>query len=64
MTDATKRKNKAYVGYTSFLVVVFLIVWFAPYDGWMLWVGLVAGIPFSIWVFAMTNEYEKKSGEN
>jgi len=58
--NARNGKIKAYIGYTSFLVVLFIITWFAPYDGWMLWVLLLAGIPFSIWVYAMVSDYESR----
>jgi hypothetical protein len=59
MTDVTKRKIKAYIAFALFLAVIFTANWFGPLDGWKLWLALLVGVPFSIWVVVALLEYER-----
>jgi hypothetical protein len=46
----TLLKIKAFVAFTSWLVLLFVIMENSPLEGWKFWLGILVGVPFSLWV--------------
>ena len=46
------KKAKAYIAMAATFILLVILIWIGPLDGWKFWPVLLAIVPFSLWACA------------